>query len=426
MSSGLDVALVGFLIFLVLLVVNWSLARSLLDPAVAISAVWALTFLLLAITSEQFYGVSWTALLIYISGLAAFSLGAQLGKGIPLQAKRPATYGARSDHLILWFLFIILLLGLPFYLGYIRQFTNTALFSSTFFLDVRRGMLSQSADLVRVPIVNNLVVLSSIAAVMAFVLTESGRRWRLLVAGIVALAFFYNLLTAAKSGVLTLLVMLFVIHALQRGRLPKQALLFVVGLFVVLFGVVTVQRARAIGGDIGSLTAMAHATLEQLARYVACGPIGFSEYLKNPQSVPPVWSPWRFFERTANYFGPYFDVPSLHAAYLPIGDDLSYNVYTVFFSYFPAYGMVGVMGFMLVMGGIAGAAYRRARQQRLFWQLLYAAIFYGVLASIFTEGWLLALNPIIKLAVVAAVVIVLRRLRIRRRSVNTAAKEVCV
>jgi oligosaccharide repeat unit polymerase len=236
----------------------------------------------------------------------------------------------------------------------------------------------------------------------------------------------YNLLTAAKSGVLNLLVMLFVIHALQRGRLPKQALLFVVGLFVVFFGVVTVQRARAIGGDIGSLTAMAHATLEQLARYVACGPIGFSEYLKNPQSVPPVWSPWRFFERTANYFGPYFDVPNSNAAFIQIGDDLFYNVYTVFFSYFPAYGMAGVVGFMLVMGGIAGAAYRRARQQRLFWQLLYAAIFYGVLVIIFTEGWLLALNPIIKLAVVAAVVIVLRRLRIRRRSVNTAAKEVCV
>lgn len=420
--NGLPVAATGVLAFTALFAFNWSRAKSWLDPAVAISSTWALTFLFLAMAGGQLYGVSWTALLIYVSGLAMFSLGVLLGKGIPLHARKSSTYGYRSDHVILRLFFLVLLLGVPFYLAYIRQFTSAALFSPAFFMETRQGLLAQARELVRVPLVNNLVTLSSIAAVLAFALTESGRRWRLLVAGIVALAFFYNLLTASNGGV-GLVVMLFAIYSLQRGRLPKLALLLALGLVVVFFGVVTVQRALSTGGDIGSFAAAVHATLEQLGHYLASGPVGFSVYLDHPQSVPAVWSPWRFFERTANYFGHYFDVPDLHAAYVQIGDGLYYNTYTAFFSYFPPYGLFGVAGFMLALGGIAGAVYRRARQRRLLWMMLYASIFYGALMTIFNESLLLALNPILKLLIVAAAVMVLRRLRFRRGSTKAAIAE---
>lgn len=418
--SGLPVAIAGVASFAALFAFNWVRSKSWLDPSVAISAVWALTFLFLVIASGQFYGVSWLALLIYVSGLVMFSLGVLLGTGIPMHARKPSTYGYRSDRMILWLLFLILLLGLPFYLAYIREFSSASLFSPAFFLEIRQGMLVQSSDLARTPLVNNLVTLSSIAAMLTFALTESGRRWRLLVAGIVALAFFYNLLTAAKASIVGLLVMLFTIYSMQRGRLPKLALLLVLGVIVLFFGVVTVQRVQGAGGGVLSLAAAAHTTFEQLGNYLASGPVGFSVYLDHPQAVPAVWSPWRFFERTANYFGSYFEVPDSNAAFVQIGNGLYYNTYTAFFSYFPPYGVPGVAGFMLALGAIAGAAYRRARQQRLLWLLLYASIFYGVLMTIFNESLLLALNPIIKLLIVAAAVVVLRRMRFRRSSTNAA------
>jgi oligosaccharide repeat unit polymerase len=422
--SGFAVALTGFLVFLVLVLVNWSWSRSWFDPAVAISGVWMVTFLFLALTSDQFYGVTWVALGIYFSGLFSFSLGVLMGKSIPCRTRKPCLGQSGSDSIVLWFLFLVLLVGLAFYLGYVRQFSSAALFSPTFFLEIRQGTLMQSEELAFSPFINNLVVLSSIAAVLALVLTESGRRWRLLVAGIVALAVFYNLLTGAKAGVINLVVMLFAIYGIQRGQLPKIALILTGCLVVILFGFVTVQRARSVGGDMGSLGTIAQATFEQLGRYLAAGPVGFSEYLKDPQSVPAVWSPWRFFERTANYFGDYFDVPSLHAAYVQIGDGLYYNVYTAFFSYYPPYGLVGVVFFMLMLGIVAGAAFRRAQQQRPIWLVLYASIFYGVLMTIFAENLLHALNPIIKLLCVTAVVVVIRRFRFRRWSSATPIYEV--
>ncbi len=419
--SSLAVAMAGILAFAGLFAFNWSRARSWLDPSVAISAVWAVTFSFLAIAGDQLYGVSWAALMIFICGLAMFSLGSMLGTSIPARGGKTTTYGHRSDRVILLLLFLILLLGVPFYLAYIRQFINASLFSPKFFVQIRIGMLEQSSDLARVPVVNNMVVLSSIAAALAFALSESWRRWRLLVGGIIVLAFFYNLLTGAKGGVIGLVVMLFAIYSMQRGRLPKVALLIALGLIVVFFGVVTVARVQGATGGYVSLASAVHTTLQQLGNYLASGPVGFSVYLDHPQAVPAVWSPWQFFERTANYFGHYFNVTDLNAAYVQIGDGIYYNTYTAFFSYFPAYGLPGVAAFMLAIGVMAGAAYRRARQQRLLWQLLYASIFYGVLSTIFSESLLLALNPILKLLVVAAAVIVLRRLRWRRSSVKVAS-----
>ena len=142
--NGLPVAATGVLAFTALFAFNWSRAKSWLDPAVAISSTWALTFLFLAMAGGQLYGVSWTALLIYVSGLAMFSLGVLLGKGIPLHARKSSTYGYRSDHVILWLFFLVLLLGVPFYLAYIRQFTSAALFSPAFFLETRQGLLAQA------------------------------------------------------------------------------------------------------------------------------------------------------------------------------------------------------------------------------------------------------------------------------------------
>lgn len=418
--SGLPVVIIGFVLFMILFAINWSWARSWLDPAVAISTVWALTFFFLVVAGGQFYGISVPALLIYTLGLVTFSLGSFLGQCIPLQARKASTYGHHNDRVILWLFFLILLLGVPFYIAFIRQFSSAVLFSPTFFLELRMAMLVQSRELMRAPLINNLVTLSTITAVLAFALSESGRRWRLLVAGIVALAFFYNLLTSAKASVLNLLVMLFAIYCLQRRRLPKLALLITIALIVVIFGTVTVQRMRSIGADFRSFAEAGQITLVQISNYLASGPVGFSVYLDHPQSVPAVWSPWRFFERTANYFGHYFDVPDLNAAYVQIGRGLYYNTYTAFFSYYPPYGMLGVAGFMLALGTGAGAAFRRARQQRLLWQLLYAAIFYGVLMTIFNESLLLALNFTIKLLVVAAAVGFLRRLR--WRGGNNAAR----
>ncbi len=301
---------------------------------------------------------------------------------------------------------------MPFYLRYVLQLTTFPLFSAEYFVQIRDVLVFQSIEFSRAPLVANLVTLSSIFAVLAFALSESGRRWWILVAAVVGLGFVYNFLTGAKAGALSLLVTLFVIYALQKRRLPKVGLLVAVGVFVASFGVVTVQRALGTGVDIGSFSNAVRATLEKLGDYLASGPVGFSAYLAHPHSVAAVWSPWRFFERTTNYFGNYFDVPDMNAQYTQIGPGLYYNTYSAFFSYYPIGGVLGVAAFMLGIGVAAGAVHRRAVQGRLLWQVLYAPIYYGVLMTVFNESLLLALNPIVKLLILSGAVAIVRQVRL--------------
>ena len=55
---------------------------------------------------------------------------------------------------------------------------------------------------------------------------------------------------------------------------------------------------------------------------------------------------------TANKFGASFEVPSIHAQYTDISNDYNGNVYTIYFSYYPDYGLVGVCVVMIILGAL--------------------------------------------------------------------------
>lgn len=409
------VPLVGAFVFALLGAYRWSRARNLVEPAVAISITWCATVLVIVLFGDTLYGVSWHALGIFVLGLVSFSLGTALGGRIPLNVQPTTTFRYQNDRYVLLTLLFILLAGVPFYLSYVLQFTSAPLLSPRYFADVRPAMLVQTSTTVhRAAFVNNLVVLASIGAVIAYALSRHLQHHRVLAISIIILAFFYNLLTAAKTGVINLALMLFAINALQHERIPKRALTLALLAVLVLFGIVTVMRVQSGVNTTLSPLQMANVALSQLGYYLVAGPVGFSVYLKNPHLVPPVWNPWLFFERTANYFGNFFHVTNANAAFVFIGAGLNYNVYTAFFSYYPPYGPAGVAAFMLAIGLIAGLAYKLARQQHLIWQVLYAAIFYGVVMSVFAEELLLALNPILKLLLAAILVDWARRIRFRK------------
>lgn len=418
----MTVALVGVLCFTVLLAVNWTIGRTLIYPGVALAGIWALEFVVQALSVGVLYPVSWAALAIFVLGAICFTGGAVVGNGgirrrLPA-AKAPVDYP--SDRIMLWALALLLIAGMPVFLVAVRTFTSAALFSPTFFLQVRAGSLAQAATMTRAPLVNNLVVLSSIAALIAYAVMDAARRSRLLVWGLVALAIFYNLLTGAKAGAVTLVVALFAVNMVLRRRVPVRFLLLAFVGILVLFGIVTVGRVESLENALSWQQSII-TTWRYFVGYFSASPVGFSIYLQHPASVPAVWSPWRFFERTANYFGHYFDVPDLNARFVAVGPGMLYNTYTAYFSYYGAYGVGGVIAFMTGIGAISAWVYRKAVSGRnVVWVVLYGIIFHGLLMTIFSESLLLALNFIGKLILVAVVVELVRRFHFRRRSIAHA------
>ncbi|MGH8402501.1 MAG: O-antigen polymerase [Gammaproteobacteria bacterium] len=366
--------------------------------------------------------MSWSALAIFVIGVICFTAGAAIGHGgvhRRLRAPAPQQKEYLSDRIILWALGVCLVAGMPFFLQQIGSFTSAPVFSPAYFMQVRAGLLNQAAELNRAPLVDNLVALSSVAALIAYAVTDAARRSRLLVWGLIMLAIFYNLLTASKAGVVSLVIALFAVHVLLRRRVSVRFLMLTFGGVLVLFGVVTVGRVESLGQHLTWQQAI-QVTWEWFLGYFTESPVGFGIYLNHPNWVSAVWSPWRFFERTANYFGNYFPVPDFNAQFVEVGPGKFYNTYTVFFSYYPAYGIGGVIGFMFGLGLVSAWIYRLALSRSPVGLVVYGVVFDGILMTIFSESLLLGLNFTFKLVLIALVIQGVRHIRLRRRSVAMA------
>src|ERR1700730_10844164 len=95
---------------------------------------------------------------------------------------------------------------------------------------------------------------------------------------------------------------------------------------------------------------------------------------------------WRVFELTANKFGASFDVPSVHAEFTDISADYDGNVYTIYFSYYPDYGLIGVCVVMITV------IYHNAVRGNPRAVVLYAFVFSGIVLSGFCESFFLGAN----------------------------------
>lgn len=410
------VALAGVVFFALLLAGNWLVCRSVLYPGVALAGIWLLEFVAQVFAHGTLYPVSWGALLVFMVGGLCFSAAAAVayrGARARAVAPKPISISARpGDTAILWMMLVLLLVGLPLFVAAVRQFTSASIFSPAFFMQVRQGTLEQAAITNRAPLVNNLVVLSTIFALVAYAITDGARRQRVVVWALIGLAVAYNLMTAAKASAVTLIVALYAVHVMLRGRLPKRFLIGALGGILVLFGAVTVGRVEAAGTALTAWQSVA-VTWRQFLEYFAASPVGFSIYLSHPDWVPPVWSPWRFFMRTANYFGNYFVVPDLNARFVNVGLTDAYNTYTAYFSYFGAYGMTGVICFSLFIGVFCTYIYKRINNKNVISIVLYGLLFHGVLMTIFNENLMLGLNLFLKAIVISWLVSVCRRMHRR-------------
>lgn len=420
------VALVGVICFSFLLAVNWTVARSPIYPGVGLTGIWLLEFIAQVFAVGALYPISWDALDVFVTGAICFTGGAALAwvrpTRLPKVPHSPAEH--RGDIVILLLLGALLVLGLPFYMEKLRSLTSAPLFSPASFLQVRHGLLGQAATRDRAPLVDNLVVLSTIVALIAYAVTNAGQRARVLAWALIALALFYNLLTASKAGAVLLVVALFAIHTILRERIPVRFLLFAAAGLLIIFGVVAVGRMESLGEQ---LTWQQSVTLtwDRFLEYFSASPVGFSIYLDHPTWIPPVWSPWRFFEHTANYFGNYFKIPNSNAQFVNVGSGIYFNTYTAYFSFYPPYGIGGVMAFMSVLGWTSSCIYRRALHGKMLWIVIYSTVFYGVIATVYSEALLGGLNFMLKLAAVSLVIEGARRIRFRRTVTSWSRVPLC-
>lgn len=388
--------------FLVLLMLNRMIFKSMIAPATLFVGIWTATITALALCGDLFRPLSTETLLIYLLGACVFCFGGMLAATVANQAISRSLVVLSSDRhyycrVVLDFLFVGCLFALPLFahkvLGPVGGWS-----SSTALFEVRRNAVASSGQTTTFDIVNNLSVLSRFVAFGMFYENDGTkqRKWRAYLSLLPAVA--YGSLSGSKEPVVVILLTVMFLTWLKAKSVNIKTAIFVVVLCIGSFsaGILVINFAYARFSntqDIGSRLAWV------VASYWLGGPVAFDRVVQDPDSIPSTQTIDRFFLQTANSLGANFEVPSLHARYTPISDSnisSDTNVYTIYFSYYKDYGWLGMVLLMLCVSFCVTVLYMLSLRGGPVSVVLCAQILVGTIFSIYSENYFLCLNEYLK------------------------------
>ena len=404
--------------------INLRVGRSILYPPALFCAVWSTLLAALLLCGDKFFPVSAQALMIYLAGAAAFSIGGAL-RGVSGGLVPAPRRGARSNEsriLRRWLVLMCaaLVVCFPFYWEYLKAIAATVRMAD-FWWAMRAGTIAQGelsgAKDASALFYDNLAILAIFAALTAVAHQGENRIRRWHAVALITLGLAYNLATASRSGGM-LLVVAAVGITLIRGRSFRFRTVLILTLgFCIVFVPAAVLMKK--GGDPNGGFLDNVVSISDMVILYAVGPIvAFDMYLQSPASVDATWTIYRVYLQTMNRLGANVTVPSLHTGYVMVAPGKFTNVYTFYFSYFPSFGILGVVILTAVIGYGLAALYSSARTGRRTAVFFYGIGFYQICVTGFNEGFLLGANMWLKAALYCFFLYRILPLMRRRESSN--------
>jgi oligosaccharide repeat unit polymerase len=389
--------LISILLFAALAGLNYRLAGSLLYPPALFASTWAVLLSLLLASGDMYYPISGQTMIVYLAGAAAFSVGAAMPTCFFAQSfrKAPPPLLWKPGSLVLTGGLILLIAVLPLFWGNIQDIGYSAS-GEDFWRAVRAESIAQNDDwsvkTLSLLLWEGCSVLAVLLAASAVAEVEKSRYSRIRMILLVLTALLYGMMSGASSGAVTLMAGLIGIDAIRHKRLRTVVIAGGLTVAIASFAVIAALLSKGIAEADASISENLVGIAELVGVYVLGGVVAFDAVVQYPASITPVWSIWRTFQLTANKFGADFDVPSVHAEYTDISNAYNGNVYTMYFSYYPDYGLIGVCVIMAILGALLAVIYQKANNGNPRALVLYAFVFSGIVLSGFSEQFFLGAN----------------------------------
>jgi len=382
--------------FLALWFFTWRLSPSPLCPSMVFVGTWTLNILGLLLLSGTLYQVSPETLAIFFWGAVWFVAGTTMvhAAGRPVQLR-----AFELDADARWFAERVLSISLvgcvlvfPIFVKAVITLASTR--PGEFLYSIRQASVDAGGSNLGIGWTENFVILSGFTAMGWVYLYDRSRKARWITSIALVTALSYGLLTGTKGGLIHLLLALLFVSWIKHGRLSRRAVLIsgsalavsvAIGFFVFNLAAENIAGARLVGSLIDIVR------LYWLGNMVA-----FDNVVVNPHSVALVHPPERGLMLLANNLGARYDVPPLHALYVPAGPGMVTNTYTIYFSYFTAFGWLGTAAAMWLLGAFNAVAFRRAAAGSALAAMLYSLLAQRLVMSFHSEQFLLGINPFLK------------------------------
>ncbi|OOW01771.1 hypothetical protein MF6394_14350 [Pseudomonas sp. MF6394] len=223
------------------------------------------------------------------------------------------------------------------------------------------------------------------------------------------------LLASGRSGLLQLLIGVLFIWVIVRGKLSAKLVIWVGGCFLlVLIGGAIATAKVALDSD-ESAGDFVYAFLEHFAGYAFQGPVLFARYFDGDISLEPLWSPFSSICHMLSFVGLCMPDPQ-HLAFNRYAPDLEGNVYSMYFSLYPKFGILGVVAFLSMYSVISTYTYFKAKSGNVYYMMLASFFMSSIVLSLFSDQISSSWWSLIKLTVLIALVFFLftDRKKVRR------------
>lgn len=391
--------LVTSLVLCLLALFNYRISgRALFHPAVVFCWVWAINLFLIWMVGDFFYPISTPTLLVLLGGACGFSVGSAIASFLPSgdRSKRDPQISGRLIGLVL----LVLACGTPLAVRWMSYQVGEHP-SSNFFVSASLTMLDESLQgTLGYSLFANLVTFATLATVITFRGSERYRkRWLC----ILLLALVLNVLTAGRSGIVTMILSLLCLDWIENRRIRWKLFLAFATALLVIASLMALYLGKGETDKQASVVDNAAPIAHGLVLYAAGGIVAFDRVVRDPAIQPREFQISRFFVETLNKFGAGIEMPNTSSGFLDIGPNgLVMNVNTIYYTYFDL-GYVGMMAVMIFLGAGITACYRRALLGGRISAIMYGAFFAGLVLSPFGEFFFHSLNFLLKLFVLACV-----------------------
>ncbi len=389
------------LILLLLAYTLWTRTRDMAQPGAVLAGTWGITLLLIALVQQAgFYEVRAPALLLFLVGIVAFVIGSEGGAFLAAKIPpplHPAAHPALDYRRLAQLALLAHCVMVPVWVLEILAIGGDTDNFLYFALQLRNKSVYEDETLG--PLTGNYLVLGLIVtALLSYGVLKNAVSLRLTLAAALPWVLM-NLLSNGRAGLVQLTLVIAYLRLINGRKLHLGSILGIFGLFLLVFGGGAVLVSKGGLENASELGEGALLILNNLGEYALQGPILFSKYLDGDGLfIKSTWDALKVPCALLSKVG-MCTVGSQHQDFVFFGnDDRIGNVYTVFFSLYPKYGIAGTV---LLMGGY-GAWIRyhheRARLQTSTVHMMTAGYLFGaVVLSIFSDSFLTMLNFLAKL-----------------------------
>ena len=234
------------------------------------------------------------------------------------------------------------------------------------------------------PILNNIIALVSIISnLILYGVTKKKVKLTTFLAA--ALPFlFFSMVVSGRSGLVSLILGWFVIISIFSNKIKLSTFILPILLLVlILFGGAFFVKKFDV--ENASLSDTLIIFVEHIFGYLYQGPILFSRYFDNELDIATNWDFLSSACHVASKFSLCTTLP-LHAEFANYGPNFLGNVYTMYFSIIPNYGLYSLFPVFLIYSSLLTILFYKFKSSSIFAVILYPIMFAAIVLSPFKDG----------------------------------------